>query len=94
MLPVPAPTVNRNDIAGARKTTDLGRRLMTFAATDTIQSMPPAACMVEAAVITVMTMKTASTGALPGASPKKKMSTATPTSPQTPSPIPLVRVPM
>ena len=86
--------MKRNDIAGARKTTDLGLRLITLAATETIQSMPPAACMVDAAVITVMTMKTASTGALPGASPKTKMSTATPTRPHTPRPIPLVRVPM
>ena len=59
MFPVPAPTVKRNDIAGARKTTDFGRLRMTFAATDTIQSMPPAACMVEAAVMTVMMLSLA-----------------------------------
>lgn len=94
MLPVPAPTVKRNDIAGARKTTERGRFRITFAATDTIHSIPPAACITEAAVITVMTMNTASTGALPGADPKPNTSTATPTSPQTPSPMPLVRVPM
>ena len=67
MLPVPAPTVNRNDIAGARKVTDWGRDLMTRAATDTIQSTPPAACMAEAAAMTAMTMNTASVGGAPGA---------------------------
>src|SRR5690606_35178305 len=45
MFEVPAPTENRNDTRGATSVICFGFFAMSFAATDTIQSMPPADCI-------------------------------------------------
>lgn len=66
---------------------------MARAATPTIQSIPPAACITDAAVMTTRTMNTASVGGLPGLSWKPNTRTKSPTRPQTPSPMPAWRTP-
>ena len=65
-LLVPAPTEKRNAISGAINVICLGWFSMAFAATDTIQSIPPETCISPAVTTTEMMMSMASTGALPG----------------------------
>ena len=52
MLLVPAPMENRNAVSGAIRVICFGRFSMTLAATATIQSTPPAACIMAAEVTT------------------------------------------
>lgn len=94
MLLVPAPAAKRKETTGATKVIRLGLAAMSLAATETIQSIPPATCMVELATITANTMRRASTGGDPGGSPMTKTKTATPVPPQSPRPTPLERVPI
>ena len=62
MLPVPAPTQNANAVSGAIRVICFGRLSITFAATNTIQSMPPAACISAAVVTTARMIATAADG--------------------------------
>jgi hypothetical protein len=52
MFPVPEPTQKANAVRGAMTVICLGWLSITRAAMATIQSMPPAACISEAAVTT------------------------------------------
>ena len=70
MLPVPAPRQNTNDISGASSVTCFGWLRIALAAIATIQSMPPATCIVAAARITARMIRIASIGGEPGSSPK------------------------
>src|SRR6188508_2073807 len=94
MLLVPAPIENRNAVIGAMNVICFGRFSITPAATATIQSIPPAACIIAAEVTTARMMATAAAGGSPGASPKMKTRTNVPSPPQSPTPTPPARVPM
>src|SRR5436190_12692974 len=94
MLLVPAPTENRKAVSGARRLICFGCLEMMPAATFTIQSMPPAACISDADVTTARMMKIAEIGGSPGFSWKMNTSTVTPRPPHTPTPIPPARVPI
>src|SRR6478609_3741259 len=94
MLLVPAPMEKRNAVSGAMRVICLGRFSMTFAATETIQSMPPAACIMAAEVTTARMIASAAAGGSPGGSRKTKTRTKTPRPPQRPTPTPPARVPM
>ena len=74
----------RTRSSGAIRVICLGRLSMTLAAIITIQSMPPAACIMAAAVTTARMIATAPAGGSPGASPKMNTSTKTPAPPQRP----------
>ena len=67
---------------------------MSFEASWTSQSMPPAACIAPAAVTTARMMSMALPGMEPGAMPKMKTRMNTPRPPQMPRPMPPVRTPM
>src|SRR6478752_4604129 len=94
MLLVPAPIEKRKAVSGAMRVICLGRFSMTFAATETIQSMPPAACIMAAEVTTARMIASAAAGGSPGGSRKTKTSTKVPRPPQRPTPTPPARVPM
>ena len=94
MLLVPAPMENRNAVSGAIRVICLGRFSMTLAATATIQSTPPAACIMAAVVTTARMMAMAAAGGSPGASPKTNTRTKVPRPPHRPTPTPPARVPM
>ena len=94
MLLVPAPIENTNAVSGAIRVICFGRFSMTLAATATIQSMPPAACIIAAEVTTARMIASAAAGGSPGASPKTKTSTKVPRPPHRPTPTPPARVPM
>ena len=94
MLLVPAPTTNAYETRGAMRVISRGRFRMSFAATWTSQSIPPAACMAPAAVTTARMMSMALPGTEPGGSPKMNIRTKTPTPPQMPRPMPPIRTPM
>src|SRR5262252_36899 len=66
---------------------------MIRSARPTSQSMPPAASMTDAAVITAMMISITSMGGVVGAAPNPKIRTASPTPPHTPSPTPPTRAP-
>ncbi len=55
--------------------------------------MPPAACIADDAVMTAMMMKNASMGGEPGGNRNPNTSTAVPTTPHRPRPMPPVRTP-
>lgn len=80
MFPVPAPRQNRNDMNGAMIVTRFGRFRIALAAIATIQSIPPATCIVAAARMTDKMMRIASIGGVPGATwnPNTRMPTPTP----------------
>src|SRR5918993_1123748 len=88
MLPVPEPTQNRNVVRGAMTVICLGRFSITRAATATIQSIPPAACINAAVVTTARMMAMAAAGGSPGASPKMKTRMKVPYPPPNPPPTP------
>ena len=94
MLLVPAPIENRNAVNGAMTVICLGRLSMTLAAIATIQSTPPAACIMAAEVTTARMMASAAAGGSPGASPKMNTRTNVPRPPHRPTPTPPARVPM
>src|SRR6478609_2837846 len=94
MLLVPAPIEKRKAVSGAMRVICLGRFSMTPAATDTIQSIPPAACIMAAEVTTARMIARAAAGGSPGGSRKTKTSTNVPSPPQRPTPTPPARVPM
>ena len=79
---------------GAMIVTCLGCLTIALAAMTTIQSMPPATCIVAAAKITDRMIRIASTGGEPGSSPNPNTKTVTPTPPQMPRATPLDFVPM
>ena len=89
MLLVPAPMENPNAVSGAISVICLGRLSITRAAIITIQSMPPAACIIAAAVTTARMIATAVAGGSPGASWNTKTSTPTPRPPHSPTAMPL-----
>ena len=91
---MPAPTEKRKAVSGAIRVICFGRLSMILAATSTIQSIPPAACIMAAAVTTARMMAMAPPGGSPGASWKMKTSTNTPRPPHRPTPMPLTRVPI
>ena len=93
MLLVPAPMENANAVSGAIRVICFGRFSMIFAATATIQSMPPAACIIAAEVTTARMIASAAAGGSPGASPKTKTRTKVPRPPQRPTPTPPARCP-
>ena len=94
MFDVPAPTANRNETSGATSVICFGLRAINFAAIDTIQSIPPADCIIDEASTTESTMSSASTGGEPGARRNTNTRIATPAPPQSPRPTPLDRVPI
>src|SRR4051794_951750 len=94
MLLVPAPTEKMKAVNGAMRVICFGRFSMTPAATETIQSMPPAACIMEAAVTTARMIAIAAAGGSPGTSPKTKTSTNVPRPPHKPTPTPPALVPI
>ena len=94
MLLVPAPMEKRKAVRGAISVICFGRFSMTPAATETIQSMPPAACIIAADVTTARMIARAAAGGSPGGSRKMKTSTKVPRPPQSPTPTPPARVPM
>src|SRR5262245_1130136 len=94
MWPVPAANVNPQVTSGATSVMFLGLARMIRSATLTSQSMPPAASMTEAAVMTAMMISITSIGGLVGGAPNTKVSTARPTPPHTPRPMPPTRAPM
>src|SRR4051794_39167258 len=94
MLLVPAPTEKMKAVNGAMRVICFGRFSMTPAATETIQSMPPAACIMEAAVTTARMIAIAAAGGSPGTSPKTKTSTNVPRPPHRPTPTPPALVPI
>jgi len=74
---------------GATIVTDLGSARMIRSATRTRKSMPPAASITEAAMMTARMMSITSIGGEVGLTPKATTRTSSPTAPQRPRPTPL-----
>ena len=70
MFAVPAKKEKNHVTRGAMKTMRLGFARIIRSAILTMQSIPPAACIVEAAVTTAKIIRITSTGAPVGRSPK------------------------
>ena len=80
--------VNTYVTAGAMKVMCLGFLRKMRVASRIIRSSPPAACMAAAAQTTAMIISITSMGGLVGWSWKPKVSTARPSPPKTPRPMP------
>ena len=94
MWPVPARKVNVQVVSGATIVTYLGLARMMRSAIPTRKSMPPAASMTEAAMITARMISMTSIGGDVGVMPKAPISTIRPTAPQRPRPMPEDRAPI
>jgi len=89
MWPVPATKLKLQVVNGATMVTYLGLARMIRSATRTRKSMPPAASITDAAMITARMISITSIGGEVGVTPKPTISTRSPTAPQRPSPTPL-----
>ena len=89
MCPVPARKVKLHVVSGATIVTYLGLARMIRSAIRTRKSMPPAASMTEAAMITARMISITSTGGDVGSTPKTATSASSPTAPHRPRPTPL-----
>ena len=89
MCPVPATKVKLQVVSGATMVTYFGLARMMRSAMRTRKSMPPAASITEAAMITARMISITSTGGEVGVTPKPTISTSSPTAPHRPSPTPL-----
>ena len=94
MWPVPATKVNIHVVSGATMVTYFGLARMMRSATRTRKSMPPAASITDAAMMTARMMSITSIGGDVGATPKPTASASRPTAPQRPRPIPEDRAPI
>ena len=94
MLLVPAPTEKTNAVSGASSVICLGCFAMIPAATVTIQSMPPAACISEAAVTTARMIEHRRDRRLTRRFLEDEDEDGTPRPPQSPTPTPPARVPI
>src|SRR6185436_10131221 len=94
MWPVPATKLNVHVVSGATMVTYLGLARMTRSAMRTRKSMPPAASITEAAMMTARMMSITSMGGEVGLTPKPTTSTSKPTAPHRPRPTPLERAPI
>ena len=89
MWPVPATKVKLHVVSGATIVTYFGFARMMRSAMRTRKSMPPAASITEAAMITARMISITSIGGEVGFTPNATTSTSSPTAPQSPSPTPL-----
>src|SRR5262245_33537503 len=94
MWPVPATKVNAHVVSGATIVTYFGFARMTRSAMRTRNSMPPAASITEAAMMTARMISMTSMGGEVGTTPNATTRTRRPTAPQRPSPTPLERAPI
>src|SRR5262245_38528862 len=94
MCPVPATNVKLQVVRGATIVTYFGFARMIRSATCTRKSMPPAASITEAAMMTARMMSITSIGGEVGLTPKPTISTSSPTAPHRPRPTPLYRAPI
>ena len=89
MCPVPATKVKLHVVSGATIVTYFGLARMMRSATRTRKSMPPAASITEAAMMTARMMSITSIGGEVGLTPKATTRTRSPTAPHRPRPTPL-----
>ena len=89
MCPVPARNVKLHVVSGATIVTYFGLARMMRSAMRTRKSMPPAASITEAAMITARMISITSIGGEVGLTPNATTSTSSPTAPHRPRPTPL-----
>ena len=89
MCPVPATKVKLQVVSGATMVTYFGLARMMRSAMRTRKSMPPAASITDAAMITARMISITSIGGEVGLTPKPTTSTSRPTAPHRPRPTPL-----
>ena len=94
MWPVPARNVKVHVVSGATIVTYFGLARMIRSAMRTRKSMPPAASITDAAMMTARMMSITSIGGDVGLTPKTATSTSSPTAPHRPSPTPEKRAPI
>ncbi len=94
MVCVPATNVKLHVVSGATMVTYFGLARMIRSAIRTRKSMPPAASITEAAMITARMISITSTGGDAGATPKPATSPSRPTAPHRPRPTPEKRAPI
>src|SRR5262245_57754895 len=94
MWPVPATKEKVQVVSGATIVTYFGFARMTRSAIRTRNSMPPAASITEAAMMTARMIRITSIGGEVGTTPKPATRTSSPTAPQRPRPTPLDRAPI
>ena len=94
MCPVPARKVNVQVVSGATMVTYFGLARIMRSAMPTKKSIPPAASMTDAAMITARMISITSMGGEVGVMPNAPMSTVNPTAPQRPKPMPEDRAPI
>ena len=89
MCPVPATNVKLQVISGATIVTYFGFLRMMRSAIRTRKSIPPAASITEAAMMTARMISITSTGGEVGVTPNATTRTSSPTAPHKPRPTPL-----
>ena len=89
MCPVPATKVKLQVVSGATIVTYFGLARMMRSAMRTRKSMPPAASITDAAMITARMISITSIGGDVGLTPNAATSTSRPTAPHRPRPTPL-----
>ncbi|OQC05077.1 MAG: hypothetical protein BWX79_02363 [Alphaproteobacteria bacterium ADurb.Bin100] len=94
MCPVPATKVKVHVVSGATMVTYFGLARMMRSAMRTRKSMPPAASITDAAMMTARMMSMTSIGGDVGLMPKPATSTIRPTAPHRPKPMPEERAPI
>src|SRR5664279_5642510 len=94
MWPVPERNVNVHVVSGATIVTYFGLARMMRSAMRTRKSMPPAASITDAAMITARMISITSIGGDVGLIPNATTSTSSPTAPHSPRPTPLYRAPI
>jgi hypothetical protein len=94
MWPVPATKVKLQVVRGATIVTYFGFARMTPSAMRTRKSIPPAASITEAAMMTARMISITSIGGEVGFTSKATTRTSSPTAPHRPRPTPLDRAPI
>ena len=89
MWPVPATNVKLHVVSGATIVTYFGLARMIRSAMRTRKSMPPAASITDAAMMTARMISITSIGGDVGLTPNATISTSRPTAPHRPRPTPL-----
>ena len=89
MCPVPATKLKLQVVSGATMVTYFGLARMMRSATRTRKSIPPAASITEAAIITARMINITSIGGEVGVMPNATINTSSPTAPHSPRPTPL-----
>ena len=89
MWPVPATNVKVQVVSGATIVTYFGLARMMRSAMRTRKSMPPAASITDAAMMTARMISITSIGGEVGLTPNATTSTSRPTAPHRPRPTPL-----